>query len=245
MHEVDVRPTEEQVRSLYAAQEVLYRAIAEKICDCDIRLIGGTALSRCYLGHRISFDLDFSLDPAKRYDATLFERVKEISGVHLLNSNAWQQDVYAFSFYEFVRDGLHVEFSIGEDRMFRHYEPEVRRMGATQVNTVTLETLYLNKLRAIAGDMPGFGRQKLRDVFDILALSKEYCPLGDFAKQVEQKMPSFDQDRLFESLAVMPWHALAAEHVYAIGKWREFESIDALSDALYAEAGMEVADDNV
>lgn len=238
------RPTDEQVRLLYQVQEDLYQKISENLSDYDIRLIGGTALSRCYLNHRISFDIYISINPDDRIALKKILALTQIPNVTLLNTSALNDKNYSFSFFRYRQSNLNVEFSVVEDRMFQYYEPSTQVMGNTQVNTVTLKTLYLNKIRTIAGDMPGFARQKLRDVFDVFVLSKECSPISDFLVEIEQKIPFLCQDRFYENLSSMPWYDFFSEKIFAIGKWQNFEEIDKLSNALYAEASMEQVDED-
>ena len=55
-----------KINLLYAFQEEIYSRIMDILAPSeDIALIGGTALARCYLKHRASFDLDFAVNPSK------------------------------------------------------------------------------------------------------------------------------------------------------------------------------------
>ena len=79
-------------------------------------------------------------------------------------------------------------------------------MGDICIRTVTLDTLYYNKLRTIAGNFKSLNRNKIRNVFDLAVLSNDYIKLNEFIEKVSADIDfTFSADSFYESLIGFDW----------------------------------------
>jgi len=230
--------TEKDIQKLYAAQEKAYLAIIDAAPDAqqEFVLIGGTPLARCWLGHRVSFDLDFAVNPACQIlddIHQIFKRKKNINTSRVVIN----PEIYGQLFYDIKIDGISIQFSFVEDRSYKYFKSKHTYMGETRIKTVDLDTLYFNKVRALSGDFEGAERVKIRDAFDLLALSKKYMRLNLFLDELESKFKFFSKDMFLDRLASFPWHQVSGQEIFPYEPWTEYTDIGILQSELCLEAG--------
>jgi hypothetical protein len=205
------------------------------------KLCGGTALSRCWLGHRLSYDLDFFL-PYGFKAREMAESLKK-AGV-------------AFEVHDMVDDArianqLHGYMSVGgewlkvsfmEDAYFELFPAVDREIDAgLSVRTEEIPGLYHRKLRTVAGnaeeghEVVG-GRQKARDLFDLYVLAESFQPIRPFIQSLPYTFPSEAFDN---GLVSMPWFDLVDElgEINCAPNWVRATDVAFLQQALFEQIG--------
>lgn len=176
----------------------------------DYKLCGGTALSRIYLNHRVSYDLDFFMPH-----------------FHVLKLNT-DLKTLGFKFRVFREDNkegqaqqLHCLFNVnGEDLKVSfvqdcYYElyPKAECSISDQlVTSEPIEGIYHRKLRTIIGsaveeEYPVNGRQTARDLFDLYILNN-HTPLEDFINSLPYEFP---REAFYNGIDDMPWMSIIPE----------------------------------
>lgn len=236
---------------LSAAQDraaaMVLPALSKDLADVT-RLCGGTALSRFYLKHRLSYDLDFFIPEGVGFDAQkLANQIASAARVSNLELTHDPVKAEQLHFVVLVDGVTPIKVSFVEDR-YADVFPRVSsglNVGGVQVATEPVEGLYHRKLRTVVGwadggsDMPQGGRQTARDMFDLFALSQAVMPLRAFI----QSLPDVFPVSAFENgLALMPWYDIAPElmETVAAPAWEAGKDVEALQGHLYRELGMEV-----
>jgi hypothetical protein len=143
-------------------------------------LTGGTALAEYYLGHRLSFDLDFFTSQEQLILPVSYqiEKLTNCNDLHI-------QVIRRFStFVEFLvdRDGDSLRVDLGLDSPFRFLPPVISREGVL-VNSY--EDLCIDKLLAY------YGRAEPRDAVDLHFILQEE-PLDKLMERATQKDSGFD-----------------------------------------------------
>ena len=210
--------------SLCKAQDVILAKVFSNLIEIGIPnciLAGGTALTRYYLHHRVSYDLDFfvggNLSPERlslalgRIGIILSDVQFESGGVfaHQLHGYAnLDETIIKISFVEDVYEGMWSKKQFGT------------------VVTEEIGGLYHRKLRAISGS--GFGngakgaRQTARDLFDAYVLSSQVQPIRRFLADANQLGANYPLDAFCANILRMPWFDLMDE----------FEGLELLSPYL-------------
>jgi hypothetical protein len=209
------------------------------------KLCGGTALSRFYLQHRISYDLDFFIPPSSSFDAQAMAN-HLASKVKLFNLELTHDAVKADQLHFAVLAGDEpIKLSFVED-MYSDVFPAVKSamlIEGVALSTESIEGLYHRKLRTVVGwadsdsVAPAGGRQTARDMFDLYVLSQSAQPL----KQFIQALPyAFPATAFEDGLARMPWFDLSAElgETIAAPRWQAATDVEVLRSYLYAQIGM-------
>ena len=171
---------------LYLLQDELLKQLEKE----KFYLTGGTCLSRFYLGHRYSEDLDFFFDGNK------FAQLD------------FEQDFISFATK--IRNCCEAEITVNEKtfkRMFAKKEEKVLKLEFVfepypRIGDVvrkdnflidTEENIAVNKLTAI------YSRKTAKDFYDLYFLLKRY-ELNDLIKKAEIKMVPPDYEGLLVSL---------------------------------------------
>ena len=167
----------------YALQEAVLVRL-QSINDPQLsvaKLCGGTALSRCWLGHRVSFDLDFFL-PEGFKAGKLAVNLKK-SGIDFRTLDLVDDLKKANQLHGTIsREGSLLKVSFVEDAYFTLFPPVEKPFGSGLFRTEAIPDLYHRKLRTVAGhnsegDSFAGGRQTARDVFDPYVLCQTFMPL--------------------------------------------------------------------
>lgn len=211
------------------------------------KLCGGTALARCWLDHRVSYDLDFFLPEGFRALSLAIALRK--AGIHYIVHDIVDDPHKANQLHGSIvysRERLKVSFV--EDAYFSVFPPLARSLGSVVIQTESVEGLYHRKLRTVAGhgqegDSCLGGRQTARDVFDLYVLSQTVMPLRPFMDSLPYAFPvtAFE-----EGLAAMRWFDLVPElpEILCGSQWAKAQDVGFLQEALYAQIGMGVASDD-
>jgi len=198
---------------IYHKQDILLDKVFSNLVELGIPnciLAGGTALSRYYLHHRVSYDLDFfvggGFSPEK-----LSIAIGQI-GINLSDVHIESGSVYAHQLHGYANvDESIVKISFVEDV----YEDMWPKRSFGKVISEEIGGLYHRKLRTISGS--GYGkdtkgaRQTARDLFDAYVLSSETQPIHHFLIESNQHGANFPQDALCANMMSMPWIDLMDE----------------------------------
>ena len=161
-----------QNEKLYALQDRVV-ATLQSMHDPQLslaKLCGGTALSRCWLGHRMSWDLDFFL--SQGFSASKLAMALKKAGIDYETRDIVDNPYKANQLHGYVIDnGQRLKVSFVEDAYFKIFPVAMAKLGKTKVRTEPVEGLYHRKLRTVsghaaAGDSFDGGRQTARDVLD-------------------------------------------------------------------------------
>lgn len=145
---------------LYPYQDKVLKAI--ETLDLDFYLTGGTALSRCYLNHRYSEDLDFFVNSHPEFKS------QSKALIDLLKKSKWHCDISttSASFVRvFLEDGpMTMKIDLINDVPFHYGEIEKCPMFHRVDNW---RNILSNKICALS-------RLEVKDIVDILFIAKEY-----------------------------------------------------------------------
>ncbi|MDR2573359.1 MAG: nucleotidyl transferase AbiEii/AbiGii toxin family protein [Desulfovibrio sp.] len=235
---------------LFTAQEEAYTRLHSALGDdfSTCKLCGGTAISRCFLNHRLSYDLDFFVPPEVGAVEKIHSALKCSGQRFSIDRIQLGADIHAQFFLRFPVNDLDVHVSFFEDRYYRRFPSAWMPMGKINVQTEAIEGLYHRKLRTIAGtgvfregDAPEGSRQTARDIFDLYVLSKKIKPISQFFDEAED----FPVDAFYNGLALIEWHRLADElsRMVVSDEWKEMLDLERLITAIMGEVNMAVVDE--
>ncbi len=209
-----------------------------------MKLCGGTALSRFYLHHRLSYDLDFFHSPG--FDAQDALTKLSASSLRIEDIQITHDAVKANQLhFVLVTDRGDVKVSMVED-MYAQVFPAIESgltFDGVRIMTEAIEGLYHRKLRTVVGSaghaaqIPCAGRQTARDMFDLYVLSIATQPLVPFIEALPYVFPI---QAFYEGLANMPWFDIAVEleGMVSAPKWKSGCDVNTLQRHLYAQLGM-------
>lgn len=207
------------------------------------KLCGGTALARCYLQHRVSYDLDFFL-PAP-FGPVGFAQQLKMAGIKATAVEIVVDDRRANQWHGFVAiDGEQLKLSVVEDAYFDLYPARQVAIGENTVCTEAIEGLYHRKLLTVShaggdGRTATGGRQTARDLFDLWVLSQAVAPLAQFVEMVpyDYPLPAFE-----DGLSNMPWFELINEfgQIRACAPWQHGTDMELVRKHLFSEIGVDV-----
>lgn len=218
-------------RQVLLAQENILRQLATTGVLTGVKLLGGTALARCYLQHRLSYDLDFFLPVFE--PRTLLMKLQQ-RGIKFQTMNMFGQSSGCAQVHGVIQ-GINVSFIEDKLNLFPAVtRPLVDAESGLEVLTEPLDGLYHRKLVCIAGDNAAsiIGRQKARDIFDIYALTRAYKSLADFIPTLPYPFPT---EQFIEALVSMPWHELLPEMQGMVVERYADVSLSEMEDFLLAD----------
>ena len=204
------------------------------------KLCGGTALARCWLDHRISYDLDFFLPYG--FNALLLSKELKSAGIQHQTISQIDDHRKANQLHCYIIDkGRSLKVSFIEDAYFDLFPTIQKPFGALSVKTEDIAGLYHRKLRTVSGsgaegDSFEGGRQKARDLFDLHVLSKTHMPILQFTESLPYQFPS---DAFINGLISMPWHELADElsEIICAEQWQQAKDIGFIQESLFEQIG--------
>ena len=243
--------------SLEIKKEILYplqEAVLDRLQSMgdlqfnQAKLCGGTALARCWLDHRLSYDLDFFLPYGFRA-ADMAVALKK-KGIVFETKDIVDDPRKANQLHGYViHHGQRLKVSFVEDAYFETFPAILKAFGKLTVQTEEIPGLYHRKLRTVSGagaDGDSFegGRQKARDLFDLHVLSSSFMPIRDFMAVLPYPFPS---DAFDNGLANMPWFDLMdeLEEIVCDPKWNQAKDVGFLQIALYEQIGAKVLFDHL
>lgn len=212
------------------------------------KLCGGTALSRCWLEHRLSYDLDFFLPHG--FKARDISAAMKGAGISYDTRDIVDDSRKANQLHGYVlHGGLTLKVSFVEDAYFDLFPAVAGKFGGQIVKTEEIPGIYHRKLRTVAGggsegDSFEGGRQEARDLFDLHVLSESFMPIRDFMAALPYEFPS---DAFDHGLASMPWFELMDElsEIHCTDKWSAAKDVEVLQKALFAQIGATIVMDDL
>ena len=206
---------------LYKQQDKILKKIFDIERDlfpgARVILAGGTALARCYLQHRASYDLDFFINA--RFDPVVVQRRLSNARVKLQMIEVVNDQMFAAELHGVTDvDGEPLRISIVED-IYADMFP-VKTVGG--IRTEAVDGLYHRKIRTITGSGDGVAsstgrtvqagaRQTARDLFDLYVLSKEIRPLLEFVREINRHGAGVPEALLVSGLRKVRWMELMDE----------------------------------
>jgi len=206
---------------LYKQQDKILKKIFDIEKDlfpgARVILVGGTALARCYLQHRASYDLDFFVNA--RFDPVVVQRRLSNARVKLRMVEFVNDQMFAAELHGVADvDGEPLRISIVEDI----YADMFPVKTVDDIRTEAIEGLYHRKIRTITGSGEGVAsstgrtvqagaRQTARDLFDLYVLSKEIKPLLEFVREINRHGAGVPESLLISGLRKVRWMELMDE----------------------------------
>lgn len=162
------------INNLYPLQDKVLKLIEET--ENSFYLTGGTALSRAWLQHRYSDDLDFFLNKDGSFSRQV-QQVYEILTKEFGDKVQRLMDTSGFHRWLIQADEVSLKLEFINDVPFRHGIPVATGLFT---RTDTVENIASNKLSALS-------RQEPKDMADLLYIEKLFAPwwpaLVEHAKQ--------------------------------------------------------------
>jgi predicted nucleotidyltransferase component of viral defense system len=158
----------------------------------DFYLVGGTALSRIYFKHRISYDLDFFTKKFSKAKISMI--MQEIAkSLKLQVSLAKEQNKKDMAkmvvYYIYISKGEILKIDFVED--FLELIAPLKTVDGIKV--LSLEDIYLRKIFVVSGaiettDLTGRktfkgGRKEPKDFYDLYVLSHTFMRLSEFVRR--------------------------------------------------------------
>lgn len=207
---------------LYHAQDqvmqFVFGELDHLVPDTQVILGGGTALARCYLNHRISYDLDFFI--GSKFDPAFIEHMLNRGGFQLQITGLESGGMYAAQLHGTItepRTREEIKVSFVQDFFTGIFSSAT----VNGIRTEIVDGLYHRKLRTVSGTGEvtsssgrtlGVGnRQTARDLFDLYILDQKIEPIDRFIKQINTNGAGFPQDLFLQGLAGVPWMDLMDE----------------------------------
>lgn len=231
---------------IYRVQDAALTRLMELPILRQAKLCGGTALARCYLDHRVSYDLDLFL-PAP-FDPVAFAVALKQAGLKARALEMVVDDTRANQWHGMLLLGdAKLKLSAVEDAYFEVYPSVEMSIGGTPVRTESVEGLYHRKLLTITHASPDGvtatgGRQTARDLFDLWVLSQKVSPLQDFIATVPYDYPlaAFE-----DGLDNMDWFGLVQEfqQIQAAPQWQSGCDVAVVRKHLFSQLGVDEDED--
>jgi hypothetical protein len=208
-------------KQLYKRQDKILKKVFDNegsiFPGARVILVGGTALARCYLKHRASYDLDFFINA--RFDPLVIQRRLSGTGVPLQMVETVSDPMFAAQLHGTADvGGEPLRVSIVEDICADMFPVKT----VSGIRTETIEGLYHRKLRTITGSGGGEtsstgrrvhagARQTARDLFDLYVLSNEVRPLMEFVRAINEYGAAVPEKLLISGLRRIRWMELMDE----------------------------------
>ena len=180
-------------------------------------LAGGTALARCYLKHRASYDLDIFVNA--RFDPLMIQHRLSGAGLDLQMVEIATDPLFAAQLHGLVEvDNDTLKLSIVEDFYSGMFPVKI----VNGIRTEAIEGLYHRKLRTITGTGKGAtspsgrtvhegARQTARDLFDLYVLSSEIKALTEFLREINEHGAAVPEALLISGFRNINWMELMDE----------------------------------
>lgn len=145
---------------LYPLQDEILKTI--EAAEVDFYLTGGTALSRCYLMHRYSDDLDFFLNAHAGFKNQSKKVISLLKGLKLSYSISTTTDTFIRILIQ--REEISLKIDFVNDVPFRYGTSEKNRIFHKVDNW---RNILSNKICALS-------RQEPKDIVDVLFIADRY-----------------------------------------------------------------------
>ncbi len=173
---------------VYAVQDTFLKVFSERLGDI-FRLTGGTALSRFYLKHRLSEDLDLFTESTDLFTKGQIDRLLALVGEDL---KRFELDMRVEG-----RGPLYTRLSVKHGNLSLRIDLSVDKFLSDPVRTQegflidSLENIAVNKLIAFED------RAEIKDLMDMLFLEREGFSLDRLLELADEKGVSVPHEELF------------------------------------------------
>lgn len=175
---------------LTSLQKRVILEISQTPISKNFFLTGGTALSACYLKHRLSEDLDFFSEIERTVVFVLPELRKICDGLSLTLRVSRGFESFLEVFISSPQETIRCDFALDSPYRLKPKEYNVE-LGIYVDNCLDIAC---NKLSAL------FDRAEAKDFVDIYFLDKEFMPFSEILKEAKKKHIGLDEYWLAVSL---------------------------------------------
>ncbi|MBI5219979.1 MAG: nucleotidyl transferase AbiEii/AbiGii toxin family protein [Bacteroidia bacterium] len=181
------------LNSLYPLQNKVLKVI--EACNTLFYLTGGTALSRAYLNHRFSDDLDLFMNMSNTFTGSVTLIINKLSGCF---KGGIETGVSADTFYRIIIKEKNVELKCDFVNDIEHY------FG--KHNSCNFFSKIDNPLNILSNKISALPRNNPKDIADILYLSYYYqfnwFEIVEDAKQKDLWVNPIDTSSIIESFPI-------------------------------------------
>jgi predicted nucleotidyltransferase component of viral defense system len=187
-------------KELYAIQDGVFKIVE----DYDFYLTGGTALSRFYLNHRYSDDLDFFVHQKVGFLAAVKEITAKLKTqfnleTRLMTTDFAQVFIHTDAFYKTYRERFQARLKIDFVN-----ELEIPRFG--ELNRLKAFSRIDNLRNMLSNKLTAVTRLEPKDVADIWFICKNFSfKWKKIIHEAEQK-EAIDELMIFDLLKTFPLH---------------------------------------
>lgn len=194
------KPYKQYYKDLYVIQD----AVFEIVEDYDFYLTGGTALSRFYLNHRYSDDLDFFVHRNDDFLAVVREIIAKFKSgfnpeTRVMTEDFAQVFIHTGEFYEKYREQFQAKLKIDfvNEREIPHFGELKQFDRFSRVDN--LRNMLSNKITAIT-------RLEPKDVADIWFICKKLAFKWDEIIHEADQKEAIEELMVFDLLKTFPTH---------------------------------------
>ena len=212
-----VKPYKQYYKDLYVIQD----AVFEIVEDYDFYLTGGTALSRFYLNHRYSDDLDFFVHQKDNFLASVREIIAKFKLEFNLETRVMTEDfaqvfIHSDEFYKKYQEQFQAKLKIDfvSEREVPHFGELKRFDRFSRVDN--LRNMLSNKITAMT-------RLETKDIVDIWFICKKLSFKWDeIIREADQK-EAIEELMVFDLLKTFPTHMFQQIRWIDQIKYEDFE----------------------
>lgn len=194
------KPYKDYYKELYVIQDVVFKIIEAY----DFYLTGGTALSRFYLNHRYSDDLDFFVHQKDDFLTDVRKIIAKLKlhfnlETRLMTADFAQVFIHTDEFYKKYREQFQAKLKVDfvNEREIPHFG-DLKRFDSFSRGD-NLRNMLSNKITAIT-------RLEPKDVADIWFICKKFSFKWDeIIREADQK-EAIEELMVFELLKTFPTH---------------------------------------
>ena len=211
------KPCKQYYKDLYVIQD----AVFEIVENSDFYLTGGTALSRFYLKHRYSDDLDFFVHQKGNFLAGVRKIIAELKLAFILETRVMTDDftqvfIHSAEFYNKYQEHFQAKLKIDfvNEREVPHFGALKRFAEFPRVDN--LRNMLSNKITALT-------RLETKDIVDIWFICKKLSFTWDeIIREADQK-EAIEELMVFDILKTFPSHMFQQIRWIDQIKYEDFE----------------------
>lgn len=211
------KPYKLYYKDLYNIQD----AVFETVEDSDFYLTGGTALSRFYLSHRYSDDLDFFVHKKDNFMASVRKIIAQLKSTFFLETRVMTEDftqifIHTKEFYEKYQSYFQAKLKIDfvNENEIPHFGELKRFSCFSRVDN--LRNILANKITAIT-------RLEPKDIADIWIICKKLSFKWDEIIHEADQKEAIEELMVFDLLKTFPPHMLNQIRWIDQNKYKDFE----------------------
>jgi predicted nucleotidyltransferase component of viral defense system len=192
------KPYKEYYKDLYALQDGVFKILEEY----DFYLTGGTALSRFYLNHRYSDDLDFFVHQKTDFLDNVKEIIARLKDKFSLETRVMAADfaqvyIHTDEFHEKYRDQFQANLKVDFVN-----ENEIPRFG--ELNSFKVFSRVDNMRNMLSNKITAITRLEPRDVADIWFICKNLSFKWDEVIHEAEQKEAIEELMVFDLLKTFP-----------------------------------------